>query len=68
VYKFFKHVYEQPEHFKNIDIYAHKTQEITAEACGVHCRKISPSFVESYKHTLMASQPRYGEERGSDSA
>jgi hypothetical protein len=34
VYKFFKDISEQPEHFSNINF--HKTQEITAKACGVH--------------------------------
>jgi hypothetical protein len=34
VYKFFKDIFEQPEHFSNINV--HKTQEITVKACGVH--------------------------------
>jgi hypothetical protein len=34
VYKFFKDISEQPEHFGNINV--HKTQEITVKACGVH--------------------------------
>jgi hypothetical protein len=38
VYKFFKDISEEPEHFSNINF--HKTQEITAKACGVHCSTV----------------------------
>jgi hypothetical protein len=34
VHKFFKDIFEQPEHFSNINV--HETQEITAKACNVH--------------------------------
>lgn len=34
VYNFFKDIYEQTEHFSNINVC--KTQRITAKSCGVH--------------------------------
>jgi hypothetical protein len=47
VYKFFKDISEQPEHFSN-NINVHKTQYITAKACGVHRSTVQKVCKESF--------------------
>jgi hypothetical protein len=54
VYKFFKDISEQPEHFSNINV--HKTQEITVKACGIWCRKFVMKFsilCQTIKYLLL---------------
>jgi hypothetical protein len=46
VYKFFKDISEQPEHFSNINV--HKTEEITMKACGVHCSTVQKVCNEAF--------------------
>jgi hypothetical protein len=50
VYEFFKDICEQPGCCNNIDV--HKTQEITAEACGVHHSTVQKICSEAFIYSL----------------
>jgi hypothetical protein len=59
VYKFFKDISEEPEHFSNINV--HKTQEITAKACGVHrstVQKVCNEAFNSSSDNQVFASPR----------
>jgi ribosomal protein L34 len=59
VYKFFKDISEQPEPFSNINV--HKTQEITARACGVHrstVQKVCNEAFNSSSGNQVFASPR----------
>jgi hypothetical protein len=59
VYKLFKDISEQPEHFSNTNV--HKTQEITAKACGVHrntVQKVCNEAFSSLSGNQVFASPR----------
>jgi hypothetical protein len=59
VYEFFKDSSEEPEHFSNINF--HKTQEITAKACGVHrstVQKVCDETFNSSSDNQVFASPR----------
>jgi hypothetical protein len=66
VYKFFKDICEQPKYFS---INVHKTQEITARACGIHRRTVqkvcNQSFNSSSDNQVFTS-PRKSYKRKHD--
>jgi hypothetical protein len=67
VCKFFKDIFEQPEHFSNTNV--HKSQEITVKACGVHSSTVqkvcNEAFNSSSDNQVFAS-PRKSYKRKHD--
>jgi transposase len=67
VYKFFKDISEQPEHFSNINV--HKTQEIAAKTCGVHrstMQKVCNESFNSLSDNQVFASPRKSYKKKND--